>query len=111
MEDLKLEYSTATFPDWWKIGELTEADKKRSIITRTPRNFHTALKLHSIDGERQRSVEKIVHYYYTTLETIELMKENNNQPSRKGPKQGRGFDRRVNNFRNNNYRLIIRNLF
>jgi hypothetical protein len=36
MEDLKLEYPTATFPDWWKIGELTEADKKRIVITNAP---------------------------------------------------------------------------
>jgi hypothetical protein len=65
VDDLKVEYSTATFADWWKIGTLGEAERRRILLHKAPTPWFN--KLDDVDVGHQimhaDTPDHIVNYF------------------------------------------------
>jgi hypothetical protein len=65
VDSLKVEYPSATFTDWWKLGTLSEAERRRIILHKAPTPWFN--KLDDVDVGHQIMHEdkpdRIVNYF------------------------------------------------
>lgn len=92
MEALKLEYPTATFPDWWSLGSISTSDQKRVIIHKAPLSHQKALKRVDIGNEARNklTVEQISEYFAT----IEALSDEERAKKKKAHDKKKGSDER-----------------
>ena len=97
IEKVKLIKASATFPDWWKEGGLSEFTMRQIVKTKAPESWVRQLKLNTVGSTAMAkySAADIIGYY----ETLETFERQARTPTRSGPngrmpgrgrQQGRG---------------------